>query len=116
MDDEPSDLPERPDPMHRTVLIEDVDCFTANLLEEWLQEKASKEKSKVKGDIFTREISAFLRQKMGRNKVQEKYKQYQINQSILRGNFIRYCNQTGYDPDTNTFENKSSDIDSELDL
>ena len=111
MKDRLTDIPESPEPTHREWVIKNVDSATVRLLEDWLQEKAQLEEHETSSDVFSREIDQLLYRELGVEEVTKRYNKYRDEQNRLQGALIRYCDETGYEPDLGAYEEAYPDTD-----
>ncbi len=99
MKDEFNEKPEPPEPKSRDLVIQNVSSSKARILEDWLKEKAQKERYKTPSDIFTEKITELLYRELGMDGVRERFKKYQNEQSSRTREYLEYCEKNGIDPD-----------------
>lgn len=85
---------QKPDPMRKNLVIPDVDSGAIYLLNKWLETK-SEETGRAVSDIFA-EVVLFdvIRKDWDREKVREKYSEYQEQQKNLRKAYIEYSDHS----------------------
>jgi hypothetical protein len=85
---------QKPDPMRKKLVIPDVDSGAIYLLNKWLETK-SEETGRAVSDIFAEVVlHDVIRKDWDREKVREKYSEYQEQQRKVSKAYIEYCDHT----------------------